>query len=47
MVDRDLIIAKAASVKIHLDRIADKAGTDPQLFISDVDRQDIVAFKTI
>ena len=44
MVDQDLIIAKAASVKAHLDRIADKIGTNLQLFISDVDRQDIVAF---
>ena len=44
MVDHDLIITKAASVKAHLDRIADKAGTNLQLFISDFDRQDIVAF---
>jgi uncharacterized protein YutE (UPF0331/DUF86 family) len=44
MVDHDLIIAKAGTVKAHLDRIADKAGPNLQLFISDVDRQDIVAF---
>jgi len=44
VVDHDLIIAKASSVKAHLDRIADKVGTNLQLFISDVDRQDIVAF---
>jgi len=44
VVDHDLIIAKAASVRAHLDRIADKVGTNLQLFISDVDRQDIVAF---
>ena len=44
MVDRDLIIAKAASVRVHLDRIAAKAGTDLQVFMSDVDHQDIVAF---
>jgi uncharacterized protein YutE (UPF0331/DUF86 family) len=44
VVDRDLIIAKAASVRVHLDRIAAKAGTDLQVFMSDVDHQDIVAF---
>jgi len=44
VVDRDLIIAKAASVRVHLDRIATKAGTDLQVFMSDVDHQDIVAF---
>jgi uncharacterized protein YutE (UPF0331/DUF86 family) len=44
VVDRDLIIAKAASVRVHLDRIAVKAGTDLQVFMSDVDHQDIVAF---
>ena len=44
MVDRDLVIAKAASVRVHLDRIAAKAGFDLQVFRGDVDRQDIVAF---
>ena len=44
MVDRDLIIAKAASVRVHLDRIAAKAGTDLQVFMSDRDRQDVVSF---
>jgi len=44
VVDHDLIIAKAASVRAHLDRITDKVGTNLQLFASDVDRQDIVAF---
>ena len=44
MVDRDLIIAKAASVRVHLDRIAAKAGADLQVFMSDRDRQDVVSF---
>ena len=44
MVDRDLIIAKAASVRVHLDRIAAKAGADLQVFMSDLDRQDVVSF---
>lgn len=44
MVDRDLIIAKAASVRSHLDRIAAKSDSGLHDFLSDVDRQDIVAF---
>jgi uncharacterized protein YutE (UPF0331/DUF86 family) len=44
VVDRDLIIAKAASVRVHLDRIAAKAGADLQVFMSDRDRQDVVSF---
>jgi uncharacterized protein YutE (UPF0331/DUF86 family) len=44
VVDRDLIIAKAASVSAHLDRIAAKMGVDPQLFLGDLDRQDVVSF---
>ena len=44
MLDRDLLIAKAASVRAHLDRITDKAGDDLQGFVHDVDRQEIVAF---
>jgi hypothetical protein len=44
VVDRDLVIAKAASVRAHLDRIGAKAGFDLQVFLGDVDRQDIVAF---
>jgi uncharacterized protein YutE (UPF0331/DUF86 family) len=44
VVDRDLIIAKAASVRSHLDRIAAKTDSGLQDFLSDVDRQDIVAF---
>jgi uncharacterized protein YutE (UPF0331/DUF86 family) len=44
VVDRDLIIAKAASVRSHLDRISAKTDSGLQDFLSDVDRQDIVAF---
>ena len=44
MVDHDLIIAKAASVRVHLDRIAARAGADLQVFMSDLDRQDVVSF---
>jgi uncharacterized protein YutE (UPF0331/DUF86 family) len=44
VVDRDLIVAKAASVRSHLDRIAAKTGSGLEDFLSDVDRQDIVAF---
>jgi len=44
VVDRDLIIAKAASVSAHLDRIAAKTDSGLEDFLSEVDRQDIVAF---
>jgi uncharacterized protein YutE (UPF0331/DUF86 family) len=44
VVDRDLVIAKAASVRVRLDRIAAKTGCDLQVFLGDIDRQDIVAF---
>jgi uncharacterized protein YutE (UPF0331/DUF86 family) len=44
VVDRDLVIAKAASVRVRLDRIAAKTGFDLQVFLGDIDRQDIVAF---
>jgi uncharacterized protein YutE (UPF0331/DUF86 family) len=44
VVDRDLIIAKAASVRVHLDRIAARAGADLHVFMSDLDRQDVVSF---
>ncbi len=43
MVDRDVIIAKAASVRFHLDRIAAKTNRGLDDFLCDVDRQDIVA----
>ena len=44
MVDRDLIIVKAASIRTHLDRIAAKTQVDFQVFLGDVDRQDVVSF---
>jgi uncharacterized protein YutE (UPF0331/DUF86 family) len=44
MTDRDLIIAKAASVRAHLDRIVEKTGDGAQVFLRDPDRQDVVAF---
>ena len=44
MVDRDLVIAKAASVKKHLKRIEAKRGTSLEAFKKDIDRQDIILF---
>jgi uncharacterized protein YutE (UPF0331/DUF86 family) len=44
MTDRDLIIAKAASVRAHRDRIVEKTGDGAQVFLQDPDRQDVVAF---
>lgn len=42
MVDRDLIIAKAAAVKKHLKRVEVKRGNSLEAFIKDIDRQDII-----
>jgi len=39
MVDQNLIIAKASSVKRHLNRIKEKRDTDLQTFLKDIDRQ--------
>ena len=44
MVDRDLILAKAGSVKRHLNRIKAKSDSDMATFMQDLDRQESVAF---
>ena len=44
MVDRDLIIAKADSVKKHVTRVRNKENLSLQDFIKDTDCQDIVLF---
>jgi len=44
MVDHDLIIVKAGSIKKHLRRIAEKSGVDLDAFLKDLDRQEIISF---
>lgn len=44
MVDRDLIVAKASSVKRHMSRVEEKLGTDLRMFLNDIDRQESVLF---
>ena len=44
MVDKDLLLAKASSVRRHLKRIQEKSKIDLKTFLSDVDRQEIVMF---
>jgi uncharacterized protein YutE (UPF0331/DUF86 family) len=44
MVDRELIVAKAATVRKHLKRIEIKRGDSLEAFTNDIDRQDIVFF---
>jgi uncharacterized protein YutE (UPF0331/DUF86 family) len=44
MVDKDLILAKAGSVKRHIDRIKAKSDTDVATFMRDLDRQESIAF---
>jgi len=44
LIDRDLILAKAGSVKRHLNRVLEKRETDLQTFIADLDRQESILF---
>jgi len=44
MVDREIIIAKASSVKRHLERVKKKANVDLQAFLGDIDCQEIILF---
>jgi len=44
LADHDLIIAKAALVRNHIERTAAEAKTDVNTFLNDYDRQDVVAF---
>jgi uncharacterized protein YutE (UPF0331/DUF86 family) len=44
VVDRDLIITKAGSVKKHLKRITAKSDVDLKTFADDLDRQEIISF---
>jgi uncharacterized protein YutE (UPF0331/DUF86 family) len=44
MVDCEIIIAKASSVKRHLERVKKKANVDLQTFLGDLDCQEIVLF---
>lgn len=44
MVDKDLILAKAGSVKSHLNRVFEKRDVELDNFIKDIDRQEIILF---
>jgi uncharacterized protein YutE (UPF0331/DUF86 family) len=44
LVDRDLIVAKASSVKRRMSRVEEKLGTDLQAFLKDIDRQESILF---
>ena len=44
MVDKDMIIAKAAAVSKHVNRIVAKSGADIETFRNDIDYQDIILF---
>ncbi len=44
MVDRDLVVSKADSVKKHVDRAIKQCQVDTREFMKDKDRQDIVLF---
>jgi len=44
LVDSDLILAKAGSMKRHLGRVIEKRNTGLQTFLEDIDRQESVLF---
>jgi len=44
LVDKDMIIAKAAAVSKHVNRIVAKSGADIETFRNDIDYQDIILF---
>ena len=44
MVDLDLILAKSGLIQKHLKRIAAKSNVDLEIFISDIDRQEVISF---
>ena len=44
MVDKDLVLSKASSVKRHLNRIKEKRDIDLQTFLRDLDRQESILF---
>ncbi len=44
MLDRDLLLAKASSVKRHLRRVEEKINIDLKTFINDIDRQESILF---
>jgi uncharacterized protein YutE (UPF0331/DUF86 family) len=44
LVDKDLILAKASSVKRHLRRIEEKPNIDLNIFLKDIDLQESILF---
>lgn len=42
--DRDLVLAKATSVRRHLNRVTEKRDVDLPTFLKDVDRQESILF---
>jgi len=44
VVDRDLVLIKASSVKRHLSRVIEKSNTDLKTFLKDIDRQESILF---
>lgn len=44
MLDRDLVLAKAGSIKRRLKRIHEKGQTDLRTFLNDLDLQEVVLF---
>jgi uncharacterized protein YutE (UPF0331/DUF86 family) len=44
LIDKDLLLSKASSVRRHLKRAEEKSKPDLKTFLADIDRQEIVMF---
>jgi uncharacterized protein YutE (UPF0331/DUF86 family) len=44
LIDKDLLLAKASSVKRHIKRVESKSNINLDIFLADIDRQEIVLF---
>ena len=44
MIDKDILLAKAAATRRHLKRVVEKRNVDIETFIQDIDRQESILF---
>jgi len=44
LIDHNIVLLKAGSVKRHVNRIIEKRNVDLQTFLNDIDRQEIILF---
>jgi len=44
LIDKDILLAKAAATRRHLKRVVEKRNVDIETFIQDIDRQESILF---